>query len=113
MKLVREYIINEKFTDESDPIQDLGIGLYARRNFKSENEMYEWLYKIVPILCNVNKCEEVIKNMEDIYDSPFLIPRYYYVIQKYCDDYLTLKNVHGRFYGSEFKKFVFKKNNLI
>lgn len=27
MKLVREYIINEKFTEESDPITDIGIGL--------------------------------------------------------------------------------------
>ena len=27
MKLVREYIVNEKVTDESDPIQDMGIGL--------------------------------------------------------------------------------------
>jgi hypothetical protein len=26
MKLVREYIIYEKFTDESDPIHDMGIG---------------------------------------------------------------------------------------
>jgi len=26
MKLVREHIINEKFTEESDPIADLGIG---------------------------------------------------------------------------------------
>ena len=27
MKLIKEYIINEKFTDESDPINDMGIGL--------------------------------------------------------------------------------------
>jgi hypothetical protein len=29
MKLVREYIINEKFSEESDPVEDLGIGVKA------------------------------------------------------------------------------------
>ena len=43
MKLVREYI-NEKFTDDSDPVKDLGIGIKVgdivklRDDIKNENE---------------------------------------------------------------------------
>jgi len=37
MKLIREYI-NEKFTDESDPIKDLGIGV--------RHKIEEWLNKM-------------------------------------------------------------------
>jgi len=38
MKLVKE-LINEKFTDESDPIQDMGIGMkYTIKKFIDEND---------------------------------------------------------------------------
>jgi ankyrin repeat protein len=50
MKLVREHIIFEKFTEESDPIDDMGIGLihrlrqeykkaYAWRSYLPDNEI--------------------------------------------------------------------------
>jgi len=46
MKLVREYI-NEKFTDESDPIKDLGIGM--------RHKIEEWLDEMRVINYTINK----------------------------------------------------------
>jgi hypothetical protein len=40
MKLVREYIVNETFTDESDPIQDMGIGMIHKIREFCKDRMY-------------------------------------------------------------------------
>jgi hypothetical protein len=42
MKLVKEYL-NEKFTEDSDPIKDMGIGLkdYSEAAYKLDNYMPE------------------------------------------------------------------------
>lgn len=43
MKLVREHI-NEKFSEESDPIRDMGIGIYVKRHFNNEKDLHDFLY---------------------------------------------------------------------
>ena len=89
MKLVKEYI-NEKFTDESDPIRDLGIGLYAHRDFNSIKEIYDYMYNIIFILLK-------IYNIRDIFNENFnggngIIKRELYeIINNYYIKYITLK----------------------
>lgn len=71
MKLVREHI-NEKFTEDSDPVHDLGIGIYTNREFTNEKQFFDFLIKVIPgiikepkipddILC----CSGIIR--DDIY----------------------------------------------
>jgi len=53
MKLVREHI-NEKFTDESDPIQDMGIGMIQK--------IKDWLNHITRIYGHYNIVDYKINN---------------------------------------------------
>jgi hypothetical protein len=64
MKIVREYI-NEKFTEESDPVRDLGIGIINKleKELKNESEYY----KLFPKKDGTIECH---KNMV------IVVPRY-------------------------------------
>ena len=42
MKIVKEHIIFEKFREESDPIEDMGIGLFVNRDFDTKEEAYDF-----------------------------------------------------------------------
>jgi hypothetical protein len=60
--------LNEKFEEDSDPIEDLGIGIYVKREFADKNQMYEWLSdNLVPILDPDGKLDDILK---DILDMP-------------------------------------------
>jgi hypothetical protein len=73
MKIVREHI-NEKFSEESDPIIDMGIGIYAKRNFNSETEEAQF---IVKHLAAILKTEEIPANI--------IRSNQYYIQNRYCD----------------------------
>jgi hypothetical protein len=67
VKLVREHI-NEKFTDDgSDPIKDMGIGIYVKRNFNTREEAANWIIKFIPAILGVDKIPE---NIVIIYTKP-------------------------------------------
>jgi hypothetical protein len=54
MRLVKEYI-NEKFTEETDPIEDLGIGLIDKLNKKILNLRTYTIFKIYGEKINITK----------------------------------------------------------
>jgi hypothetical protein len=67
MILLKEHI-NEKFEEDTDPIQDLGIGIFVKRSFKTREDMYEWICKhLVDILDPDRKLDDILK---DILDMP-------------------------------------------
>ena len=66
MKLLREHI-NEKFTDESDPIKDLGIGLYANRTFDTAKDAANWIIPFLPAILGTDKIPD---NMVEWYTKP-------------------------------------------
>jgi len=43
------YDVNEKFTEDSDPIQDLGIGIH-NRSFDDEEKFIQFIFDIIPIM---------------------------------------------------------------
>ena len=84
MNLVRESILYEKFTQESDPIHNMGIGLY--HDFKSDDEMYEWMADNLHIMLET----EVIP--DNIINDPGYYIRfdYYQKIKDFTKKYLTI-----------------------
>ena len=84
--LVREHI-NEKFTQDSDPIHDMGIGIYTKRNFNDERKFFKFLIEVMPVIIktgsipkNILKGPGIIR--QDIYDK----------VNNYLEQYITIKN---------------------
>lgn len=94
MKLLKEHI-NEKFQKEGDPVSDLGIGIFVKRQFTTRKDMYEWLSEnLVPILDPNRKLDDILK---DILDMPgetgsFLGTKYTDKLLKYTGEYFSLFN---------------------
>lgn len=60
---MRAKFVFEKFTDEdTDPIKDLGIGIYHKRSFASTQELYAFLYDaVMPALFHADPIDLVSK----------------------------------------------------
>jgi len=84
MKLVREHIINEKFTDESDPIKDMGIGIFKHNiEIKNSKQFYRILITLLP---QITTDTSIIP--DDIIQNGGLINwKYFYLIQAYINQY--------------------------
>ena len=52
--------INEKFTEEGDPIRDMGIGLYSPHDFKSFDELNMFIAEMLPSILRIRKLPEDI-----------------------------------------------------
>lgn len=85
-KLVRESLF-EKFIEDSDPIYDMGIGVFSPREFSSREEMVNFLFKHIREITGYkgnlreiihkygNRCyiEEPYKDMLINYAEKFII----------------------------------------
>ena len=83
--------VNEKFTDESDPIHDLGIGIYTPRSFSSNQDLYEFLYDIMPALCHVNKPIDGISKYPTLYFKGNIVKD----LKNYIREYVKMTNDKG------------------
>jgi hypothetical protein len=88
MKLVKE-ILYEKFTDESDPIHDLGIGLYVHRNFKSKKKFFEWLLIIMPYILKTDGIPKDILKHGGVMNS-----NHFEKLENFFKQYVTFKGVN-------------------
>ena len=81
--------LNEKFTEESDPIKDMGIGEMNKKiDFKNEKELFKWIIdRLHVILKKESIPEDIIYCKID-----FVKLRYRYKIEDYIDKYLTINN---------------------
>jgi hypothetical protein len=87
MQIVREYI-NEKFTEDSDPIHDLGIGLNHMRNFKTEDEIANFLINIMSGILHTSEIpKDIIKDKTHLFNIEY-IP----IIDDYIMKYIKLDN---------------------
>ncbi len=105
MKIVKEHILFEKFVEDGDPIKQMGIGIFTERDFKSEDELYDFLAENILgilernelssgfILTNSSYCHAVIKTVNKN------------KIENYIDKYVSIngKKVSGREEFSIFK----------
>jgi hypothetical protein len=86
MKLVRQHIILE-FIENSDPIKDMGIGLYAPINFKTSEEFAEFMYNNLAAILRKPKIPYDI-----IYEDEFYInPKYFPILAGYIKTYVTVQ----------------------
>jgi hypothetical protein len=97
MKLVREHI-NEKFTEGGDPIRDMGIGLYAHRDFSNVNKVVDWLIDYIPLIIKTDGIPDDILSLPNAGTTyPW---HYYHALEKYVDTYITI-NGRTSFFGAE------------
>jgi len=89
MKLVKEYI-NEKFTDESDPVHDMGIGVNVKRNFKTEKELLQFVWDILPAIFGGSIPEDILYNIKDT--GFFKDYSVWSKVENYVHKYITLNN---------------------
>jgi len=87
MKLVKEYI-NEKFVADSDPIHDMGIGLYTIRNFNSKDELCAWLVNYLSIILHTNEIPKDIINQT----GKYIRECYNVKIREYALEYCKIDN---------------------
>ena len=88
MKLVREHI-NEKFTEDSDPIRDMSIGaVNTKQNFKSEKEMFDFLTDILPAILETDKIpSDILLDLEK-----YINRKYAQKISNYVGKYFYINN---------------------
>jgi hypothetical protein len=101
--------LNEKFTDESDPIKDLGIGIYCHKDFKNIEDMHEWLYTIGPNLLKIDKMVDIISKDSD----HVLIPEYFHKLKAYLKEYLTINGkIPDYLEVDDFRDLIYRKNDM-
>ena len=105
--------INEKFTEEGDPIRDMGIGLYSPHDFKSSDELNMFIAEMLPSILRIRKLPEDIlddkcanyylyfsKNMESKlirlskYVNKYLTVNGKPASHKFSDIHVALKKLH-------------------
>ena len=108
MRLVKNHI-NEKFTEDSDPIKDIGIGIFSKKTFKTPIELYDWLSEVLPAIIHTKSIPKDILN--DPHSSGYYIHRKYYEdINHYIFKYLSVENNYRIPYDvQEFRNFLKKK----
>jgi len=79
--------LHEKFTQESDPVKDLGIGLYHLRNFKSSEEYANFMVKHLAAILGK---KEIPKDF--LYGGGFYFnPKYYKKMDSFSNRYIRIK----------------------
>jgi len=87
MKLVREHI-NEKFAEDGDPIHDMGIGLYIKRNFDSSEEFAEFMVNNLTYILGTKKIPA-----DFLYGHGYYFNRTYHSkLDHYTDTYIKINN---------------------
>jgi hypothetical protein len=110
-----KYWLNEKFTEDSDPIRDIGIGLYTERTFSSWKKFYEWFYEVAPYIAKVKDPTELVKDMNNMRSAPFLVDKYYSILNDYFKKYIKISYTRypekwmTSFDPYTFKEYIIKK----
>lgn len=83
--------LDEKFEEDSDPIHDMGIGIFSKRNFKEQYEFLDFLVKALPAILGTDKIpKDIVYN----YDQSEIPLKYYSPIRNYFNKYgTTFRNV--------------------
>jgi len=96
---MRAKLIYEKFTEDySDPIKDMGIGIFCHKDFDSEEEFHDFLAANIAYVLKLNEIPDVLIMTTSSFTH--LVMKSYNVdkILNYINDYVTIKNkkIKGR-----------------
>jgi hypothetical protein len=87
---MRARLIYEKFTADSDPIHDLGIGVFSVHKFESTKDIAKFLVIILPAILRTNEIPEDI-----ILHKRYLMnPKYHDKMDAYLNTYIKLYDKH-------------------
>jgi len=89
MKYVKEHI-DEKFTDKSDPIHDMGIGIICERDFNSRDEFFDFLGRNLIYILKINELPKIFIVTNKTYSGGIMRTKYYNKICKYINSYITI-----------------------
>ena len=81
---MRAKLVNEKFTEDSDPIRDMGIGIFHPHDFKNRKEFDNFLADVLPFILKKDTIPEDILNDPGVYISHKYVPQILNYIEKYC-----------------------------
>jgi hypothetical protein len=90
---MRAKLIYEKFTEDySDPIKDMGIGIFCHKDFDSEEEFHDFLAANIAYVLKLNEIPDVLIMTTSSFTH--LVMKSYNVdkILNYINDYVTIKN---------------------
>lgn len=88
---MRARFVFEKFTDDSDPIHDLGIGIYTPRSFETDKDLYEFLYDIMPSIFKVENTIDLVSKYSKLYFKGNVVIE----LKKYIREYVKMENDPG------------------
>lgn len=83
--------INEKFTQDSDPIKDLGIGVFIKRDFTTHEKLCNFVLKMLPAILKTSKIPDDIVFLPKYKVGAFKW-KYYFKINDYVNRYLSVNN---------------------
>jgi len=102
--------LTEKFKEESDPIRDMGIGLFVKRNFKSRYEMHKFLAdNLVGILGTKELPKDILNSPGN--DGWYIKKEYNKKLNDYIEKYITVDTQYDFrtvFFPSSFHDFLHK-----
>jgi hypothetical protein len=82
--------VNEKFTQDSDPIHDMGIGLYINRNFDSYTDMAKFILEFLPDILELKKIpKDIIFNNNNYY----ITQKYHEQLDNYLYNYISIREI--------------------
>jgi hypothetical protein len=103
---MRARFVNEKFSDDeySDPIKDMGIGIYSPRTFENKHQLYVFLYDIMPGMFHVKNTIDLVAKSPLLYFKGNVVKE----LKKYIQEYIKIENDDGwwSFDIPSFKKYV-------
>ena len=88
-KVVKESL-NEKFVQDSDPIKDLGIGIFGPNNFNNKEEFYEFLNRNLAYILKKDEIPKVFVMANDTYTQGSMKTYYYDALKDYVNKYVTI-----------------------
>jgi hypothetical protein len=91
MKRVIDDIILEKFTEDSDPVRDMGIGLYHVRTFDTLKKAMNFILLILPGILKTSEIPDDVIFL-DKYDVGAFKWKYYYELYYYCRKYIIVND---------------------
>jgi hypothetical protein len=102
-----EYI-NEKFTEDSDPIKDMGIGVFNKRDFASLRKSWKFMYDIAPYLVGIKDQKELL----DVSAAHYINENHYETLSDYYLEYITVKGSSHGLWADSFADFIKEKKRI-
>jgi len=89
-KKVKESV-NEKFTEDSDPIADMNIGIFTKHDFNNEEDLLKFMVIAIPSVLKMSKIPNDIVNPATFSAQEGAFNwKYYFIIKKYVNKYIYL-----------------------